>query len=1273
MQQLTDKIGLILCVILFMLICLVYPLINLKRTKRSKQVLMPLFAVAYSAAAYIMISRIEPLIVILTSFLSEQVPFLKELRIEWLFVFSINIILLLGFFAVKGLLCNIFSHWRQKQNLFLGFLIRPFYEYDDSLKAWVLKNSRHQFRRLFSVFYYCTVAVSGLLFLAGYFLSDEASVLSSFFPVFSIIMIGEVKFFLGGRTRAECVRDISGEEDKATSNINYYPMRDIYRRLFGDRVLYEDSKYVHEENICSITEAIDALLDSSDLGLTALGKYFSNRMRHGFVPDINCLNSSSDILQGKSILFSNPFYKDLKPYLFFPMNYMLMNRKKCLIILGRSSMEEDIVKFAKDGLAEITNVPDLWKVSIMSEDNADYDVGILPKCELYNQHLLEANRRFLSEVAYVVIVEPSRLMSTFQMGLRLVTDRLGGKDKSVTYCAIDKNSDGLVDVLSHALKTSLCEVSATNILKGRSSYMFWAADGEFLHHRLFPNIAHYLGLGTELAVAAIKNQVSNVYWYSCSKFPVTDMRWISGQYYQQLCQYMNIPLLQDSLDRYVHFCPSLWNARKRTNSFIIAEDEYCNLFEMLRQFTTRFTNQGFVNVISQNYLLRDYMCDNADLLCSDSKAIPSFVPEYAHTRRNLALKIVMMLSKCRLTEQQAEQEFMHSGIDYENGAFEATLGLLEEYFGISRETGAVSLKEFEELTPDCMGSIKKTFMVLNGCREIDEILKGLENAYYVAEDKEERKNFLGSRLRGQLYQAFIQGQFHTFAGKYYEIYAITKHNGMLLRRAADHIENRYYYRQLRKYTLSSFEPAERIGGEHTVSDIRFETGYSNVLCSTAGYLRLKDFGDIAHAARVEVKGIPDRSYVKKAIMKIELPGSAPEVRRTLAVLLNELFVTVYPGDWEYLAAVTDTCGVEGLNYAFSGPEGECIYIIEDSQLDIGLLASAERNIERYFEIISDYLEWRSEMLARGPGAKRAHTRARLWKETGDTKELFASEAAADYGDYFLFGFEEMPKTLVPDETLEYLKKYGFHENYLKQAREKQSVAARVEHSYDPKRNYAHHCDFCGCELTGVEYETLSDGRERCNNCSRTAVKTLDGMGAIFNEVFANMCAFYQIKIDASIRVRFASAQKIARKLGYTLRKTNGFIPRAVGVAARDKEGYSILIENGAPKLAICGTIAHELTHIWQYLNWNDRTIRRTYGRKAKTAIYEGMAKWAEIQYLMFMNELAYAKRQEICTLMSGGEKYGAGFRRYLEAYPLISGIIAPADRTPFHSEPSRPL
>lgn len=62
-------------------------------------------------------------------------------------------------------------------------------------------------------------------------------------------------------------------------------------------------------------------------------------------------------------------------------------------------------------------------------------------------------------------------------------------------------------------------------------------------------------------------------------------------------------------------------------------------------------------------------------------------------------------------------------------------------------------------------------------------------------------------------------------------------------------------------------------------------------------------------------------------------------------------------------------------------------------------------------------------------------------------------------------------------------------------------------------------------------------------------------------------------------------------------------------------------------------------------------------------VYEGMAKWAEIQYAYLINEPAVAKREELITAYRDDE-YGRGFLRYMANYPFSLGTTITKD-TPF--------
>lgn len=263
----------------------------------------------------------------------------------------------------------------------------------------------------------------------------------------------------------------------------------------------------------------------------------------------------------------------------------------------------------------------------------------------------------------------------------------------------------------------------------------------------------------------------------------------------------------------------------------------------------------------------------------------------------------------------------------------------------------------------------------------------------------------------------------------------------------------------------------------------------------------------------------------------------------------------------------------------------------------------------------------------------------------------------------LYGGNSEPATVDLTGTLDYISAIATPHNALRQAREGKRIAELIEATFKPGKPDARYCDFCGAEIYGVEYETLADGRDRCLNCSRTAIKTGEEFRKIFEDVKRNMESFFGIKINVGIRVEMVNAKRLHKRLGKAFIPTPNADGRVLGVAIRDKNGYSLLVENGSPRIASMLTMAHELTHIWQYVNWNDKAIRKKYGKELRLEIYEGMAKWAEIQYAYLINEPAVAKREDLITSYRRDE-YGRGFLRYKAQYPFSTGTVI-TKNTPF--------
>ncbi|MBR4950959.1 MAG: hypothetical protein IKZ23_03300, partial [Clostridia bacterium] len=208
-----------------------------------------------------------------------------------------------------------------------------------------------------------------------------------------------------------------------------------------------------------------------------------------------------------------------------------------------------------------------------------------------------------------------------------------------------------------------------------------------------------------------------------------------------------------------------------------------------------------------------------------------------------------------------------------------------------------------------------------------------------------------------------------------------------------------------------------------------------------------------------------------------------------------------------------------------------------------------------------------------------------------------------------------------------------------------------------------YCSYCGNEISGVEFFRLPDGRLRCTSCSNSVVTSAAEAEEICNRVVKNLDNFFGANIDVPVTVEVLDERKLKKKIGASIGTKDDQSMLILGVAINKKKKYSILLENGAPRISLIATFAHELTHIWQYTHWDNNKKLKKCPKNKRLLIYEGMAKWAEIQYLYLIGETTVAKREEFIT-RARQDEYGMGFCIYEDYYPLTREAMT-CESTPF--------
>lgn len=1398
----------IICIVVVALLSLLQNVINLKKNRRARQFALPLVAfilgVIANVIGYNLMDGVNELLV--------DVEFMLNCDIA-----IVNVVILLALILSKLILCPFFSYIGKEKNVVEPFVL-SYYSYNEDYGEWFLLRKWTNFRKYFlAIVCTLTLAIGTYLGLTWY-LGSASTIWHYIFPCAALFVINEIYSFINGQTKKEFEYDVLGTEADSRKVGGYYKVREVFEQTLPEPLLAAHTGFEYQSKNTPLS-LIEELKNSESRVDNVVADFFEIDERFK-TADIDYVQATRQLMHRKNVLFYNPFYRDLEQYIVLPMSNALLSGKKCLVITGRTLNSDDVKSWLEKCLAEYSHMKSLWCVADLCDKTPECDVGVLTFSQIYDRKVIDINREFFSETDFVLLIEPSRMVNIGQVGLSIIAQETQRNKEKPVFCICDRNVEGLVDTMSHLLHDDITTVIAPPVPRCMYSGLSWDADGDFIRQKLFDKQTKYLGNGVELAAIAVKNQVPSVKWYCETKAPIKDIKWITGQYYSSICRYMNLPAQQKDLYEKIQFIPNLWSTARTKEQFAVVEDEFCNMFGMLRIFLSRGENQSFVNVLSENYLLRDYMRCNKQMFMSNPNSVPSIVPDYSKTERNTLIKLIILMSFRSVTEDEILEEFHLVGVE-STDAGDVLSRMLKKYTFVNSDIFTVQTRRVDDddgvLTTIC------TYTISNELFD-EYFAHTLKNAYYILEDEKTEFGYIDSKLFSHITQLVLPGQFVVYDGKYYSVKYISPQCGVVLRRAADLFDGRKYYRQIREYCIESSEAT--ILSRKTVMDVEFTLVQTDFSVNTSSYLEMKDNHDLKTARVVDFSKDPTienykRKYHNKTIMKVKLPDSNEKLRFTICLLLTEIFKSVFPDAWQYIGVVTKTPeDIEGmLNYMVYSSSGDmdedCIYVIEDSDIDLGLLEAVEKNWMKFMEIIADFLDWHFEKM-REPEladptpvsdskkieeaikekqslfARMAKRIAKLFgvqkeeevkievearkpveaesedeivqeaennqeeasvenefsleNEQEKTKEAvivtdnnsgeefnlenetetkggndgsavlddeaveaikvqglaLAAEAEDNMDEnldhqisvmeemdvfdvktrsevddfledefkrigiismeetryqkncYLKFGFKEIDERLELDLLGKYLKVRGWTDNALTLARKREIL---LKNGSDI--SCVNTCDFCSLPINGVSYEVLNDGRVRCNDCSSTAITTVEEFRRLFYQVLDMLKLFYQIKYQVPIKVEMADARKIAAGAGLVFAPSTNVALRALGYAQCKKGRYSLIIENGSPRLASIDTMVHELTHIWQYLNWSDDEVHKTYkmGKSSCTGIardivYEGMAVWSAIQYLYQIGESYYAARQEAYTL-SRQDVYGIGFRLYCEQYPLV--------------------
>jgi hypothetical protein len=1229
---------------------------NLPKSKRYQQVWLPIYAAIFMI---VLLNINERYLHDLTAFVFSQFPILEEYTL-----IVLNLMMLAFFVMTKSVWRNVVflqQYFKKKlPTMKVGFLHSIWHRLFILLPEKWLKEVTNKNQSVFIVykntpkgiiivpewlfakklFRYTSIfaLLMVLCFICIPFFQLQPSIIDFFprYPILSFIVLAELAWFLGGEMAAMNELKITGDNVHSLKTSQYDTLFEEYKRLWPERILaasksegsYQSSPFIYH-NL------------SHDANIQKRVLYLCEKLkRDGLEINGNYIQMVTDILEERDILVEDPVYQELAPYFFSAIYGLLVKNKKLLVITADHESAKAAVQWFQLEIQKQTGLDFVWTIAWISdalEQNIDADILVLSPDQLLNPSFFQFLEKYRDTgiTEGVIFLEAEKLLAEYGLLLHVCQKKLEQfMKKRPQYLVFSQWQEDLEHTVRELLNLLPKDRLGSLPKAEKLYYIIWKMDGEeTFQSKILSKLVHRsLDPEVTLALPAIKFGVEAIH------FP-----------------YQNGTTTEESLTEIVDHRIHLQKYGIRENQFVILErnmsvyyqnfsvpieesgvvivrDQHFNLIETLKQWYSVGKKSVFVQVVAPSYLLRDYFAQNIKDFLDDSRKFSPIATRVPDTAWKKAYLLLERLGTGFISEEEIRSEILLHGHS-EDTLIEALNLYFKNVLHINFDfMHQLSMKQ-DEIFDKNNQTFNKTIKYFLPEKVKKQLIPDL---FHFLEIRTTTGETLGHILAGHFSQKYIVGQYHAFNGQLYQITNLDKRLSRIEVRFEAPIGD-LIYRQSRKYKLYL---AEQFKGKVDESvPIRFgELEIKKCLLSpkvwveTNGYfsfskgIQLLDSATQYTELNEDTKKAALRHYPHGNVLLIKI--SSPNIKFTepeklafsLALLVNECLPTLYPATHSYLAVTTvlsdeffgDTPFMERLalytpslgNVELTNTKEEIyLYLIEDSPMHLGLVESIMENLEHIFEILADYLDWAMKEMNQG------------------------------YLPFYYYGESKLPELFDLDGTINLLQALT-PESKLQELR-KHNVVGEIL-TEEPTIEVAV-CDFCGESIAIAEKESLDDERDRCYHCRVTAVDSVNDLIPLYDEVRDYFLFNLKLDVRQDIYVKLLSAGDIQDE---PFIPTSGFDARIIGKAIQSSNNqFMILIENGAPKTQTIGTLAHELTHIWQYeqLDLDKFTLEQL----------EGHAVWTEIHYLESIGEMGYAKKLK-ASMLEREDEYGKGYRDLLE-------------------------
>lgn len=966
------------------------------------------------------------------------------------------------------------------------------------------------------------------------------------------------------------------------------------------------------------------------------------------------LNSSFEdavvhLLNGYSVLVKDNIEGEFTPYYANYINYYISKGQNALVVCSDKEM---VIKLQNELATTVKRANGgnmLWVIATADDlgTRDDINVIICTYQELTNINTQMRYGNIFRDVFVAVFPDVVGLVSQNNIFLELLLSKLRSLSNLKQYVFISKVDTSFIkDRIQFLFYSENLKLEAFNhdIRPAHTGVMVWKGES-FYRFQNALNIggaqSPYLGSALPIAFLAVKKDFPRVHLINGQC--VGDNTFLFGAmpshkagikvYFGGDVDVANKISVRDS------------EAIKPEDMKIICvyDDDY-NFFNAIWKWIKYAGRKGtIIHVISPFYMLREYFADNYRNIINNHNEYRALYNSGSVLDYSRKAMLLAMFADCDIEEDDLLNYAKHYGLNCND----ITVLLLDcmKTARPQRDPGSFFdyFKYNDKSWFDSENDIIEKYQTikLSDANIISELRDKVACAYYVIGQR--KKQFVNV-LSGNIFNYFLEDQIIPVSGEYYKVNQVNDGIVYLLPSTPSEL---YDY-----FPISDFS-IEPTSDKNTCTDDYFfdfnilEAKASRRIYGYISSINGNDFSDQSHHIKVnsfEEPVVVKMSKVPVLEINIRKEHVNNDIRTIvlLSNLLNGLFKTIFPNSYQNIFAIADQpfdielCDkvLEGkhnytteelvkitqpglsetTNYPLDNDYFR-ISIVEFSCIEYGMVSVLYENRMAIMYILFRYLNW---YLASGNGR------------------------------YIHYGMQDIPSIFSPNGLLAFLKNalntdeapiVGNNDNIVKDS---------------TKRFETETCTFCG--NTTSFWWKFGDGRVMCGHCHDHMKTQEDEIIYILDSTRDRLFDIYHIeetykKSVKSINVRFQSKDAIERVAG---RMTNG---RTLGFYRHsDRE---LWIERKGPAVTMQSTMAHELTHAWQFFMLDEtdddnkvkmkrfeKALGKHYQQKKKVLL-EGHAVYIEIDIMKRLGEKRFAEMLEN-EYSERDDAYGVGYHLFKE-------------------------